>query len=730
MTIARVALPVPLRRLFDYRVPDGHPPRPGVRVRVPFGRRSLIGVVFELAETSAIAADKLKTAQLLDAEPAIPDSALSLLRFAAAYYHHPPGEVAHAALPEALRAGRPVEPAGLESFMLTRSGRDAEAQLPDRARSQKRLWERLRAAESVVAEELDADFPGWRPVMARLNARGWVRRTEHQPRFPAAAEVASAPALNPDQRRAAERVVQAFGARGRFLLYGITGSGKTEVYLHAIAECLARGRQALVLVPEIALTPQIVARFRARLSLPVAVFHSGLSARERHRAWSAARSGDAGVLIGTRSAVFVPLARPGLIVVDEEHDPSFKQQEGFRYHARDLAVFRAATEEIPVVLGSATPSSETLANVARGRYTRLELPARAAGASLPRVQLLDLRRLPAADGIARPLLDALAARLERGEQSLIFLNRRGYSPVLLCSDCLWQARCPRCDARLTFHLQAARLRCHHCGAESARPEQCPNCGGGKLADVGAGTERLETALRHRFPSARVLRIDRDTARAPGALEHRLGIAAQGGADILIGTQLLAKGHDLPNVTLVGVVNADQGLYSVDYRAVEHLVQQIIQVSGRAGRADKPGEVMIQTLAPDNPYLADLVAHDYDAFARRLLAERRAAGYPPFAHFALLRAESARERAGLDFLRQARSLGRALAQSRGIGVSLFDPVPAPMERRAGRYRAQLLASAERRNELHELLTAWLGRLDDEPLGRTVRWSVDVDPLEMY
>ena len=730
MAIARVALPVPLRRLFDYRLPEEVHALPGTRVRVPFGRRSLVGVIFDLAQHSDLAPERLKTARPIDDEPIVSVTTLKLLRFAADYYHHPPGEVTHAAIPAALRAGRQTEPHGRELFALTDAGHAAEAGLPKRAPLQRRLWEHLRPAAAVAAEDLNEAFDHWREAMNRLIERGWVRRFEQAPLPPTRHAAAPALELNPDQRQAADQIVRALGQHERFLLFGITGSGKTEVYLHAIAECLARGGQALVLVPEIALTPQIVTRFRARLGTTVAVYHSGLTEGERHRTWALARSGAAGVVIGTRSAIFVPLARPGLIVVDEEHDPSFKQQEGFRYHARDLAVYRAREENIPVVLGSATPCAESFANIGRGRYTRLDLPARAGGASLPTVRLLDLRRLPAADGIALPLVEAIAARLERGEQSLIFLNRRGYAPVLLCGECLWQAHCPRCDARLTFHLHAGLLRCHHCGAESARPPRCPQCGNEKLADVGAGTERLETALRRRFPRARVLRVDRDTARGRGALEERLTAAAGGDADILIGTQLLAKGHDFPNVTLVGVINADQGLYSIDYRAIEHLIQQIVQVSGRAGRADKPGEVLIQTLAPDNPYLADLARHDYDAFASHLLAERRAAAYPPFAHFALLRAESAYERAALKYLAHARTFGLALCRARQLDVTLNDPVPAPMEKRAGRHRAQLLASAGRRSDLHALLTPWLAQLDEQPAGRTVRWSVDVDPLEMY
>jgi primosomal protein N' (replication factor Y) len=435
------------------------------------------------------------------------------------------------------------------------------------------------------------------------------------------------------------------------------------------------------------------------------------------------------VVLGTRSAIFTPLARPGLIVVDEEHDGSYKQQDGFRYHARDLAVMRAQADRVPVVLGSATPSLESLHNARRGRFTLLELPARPGAAELPEVHLLDLRTLPVEQGISRPLRQALRLRLERGEQSLLFLNRRGFAPVLMCYQCGWLAACQRCDARMTLHRGSGRLRCHHCGAESALPTTCGGCGGTDLHGIGEGTERIETVLGELFPAARVVRVDRDTTARKGALEESLRRIHAGEADILVGTQMLSKGHDFPAVTLVGVINADQGLFGLDFRAGEYLFQRIMQVAGRAGRADRPGQVLIQTWHPDNPYLQALARHDFNTYADYAMAEREEAELAPYAHLALLRAESTRAGDALEFLQQAWDLAQPLCND-PAAVTIMEPVPSPMERRAGRYRAQLLVQSGHRAALHRFLDRWLALLDAHPGARRVRWSLDVDPMDMY
>jgi primosomal protein N' (replication factor Y) len=512
-----------------------------------------------------------------------------------------------------------------------------------------------------------------------------------------------------------------------WLLEGVTGSGKTEVYLQLIADQLRDSKQVLVLVPEIGLTPQLVARFQQRFTLPISVLHSGLNDAERWRAWQQAASGTARLIIGTRSAIFTPLKHPGLIVIDEEHDGSFKQQDGLRYSARDLAVWRAHQLAIPVLLGSATPSLESLYNVQQGRYRHLLLPERAGEACHPRMHLLDLRQQPMQDLLSKTLIDAIRHHLDRGGQTLLFLNRRGFAPVLLCHACGWVAACQRCDARLTLHQQQRELRCHHCGSQRRVDAFCPSCGSSELIAIGEGTQRIEQTLQTLFAQHTVLRIDRDSTRRKGALESALDEASSGRAKILLGTQMLAKGHHFPEVTLVAILDADQGLFSSDFRASERMAQLIIQVAGRAGRADRPGEVIIQTHHPDHPLLLQLVQQGYPAFARSALVERQQTGFPPFTSMALLRAEASRAELPRDFLEQARRLAETRPEPR---VQLWGPVAAPMERRAGRYRAQLLIQSPQRNALQRFLDGWIPALESIRQVRQVRWSIDVDPIDTY
>jgi primosomal protein N' (replication factor Y) len=521
---------------------------------------------------------------------------------------------------------------------------------------------------------------------------------------------------------AAIRAVDGFGA---LLLDGVTGSGKTEVYLQAIVDCLARGKQALVLVPEIGLTPQTLARFRARLGVPVHALHSGLGDAARARVWTAAWRGEARVVVGTRSAVFTPLPDAGLIVVDEEHDASYKQQDGIRYHARDFALVRGKALGVPVLLGSATPSLETLHNARAGRYAHLRLTRRAGAAQPPAVRVLDVRKRPLQAGLAPELLAAIRGALDAGGQALVFKNRRGYAPVLLCHDCGWSAQCRRCDAPMTVHAAGRRLQCHHCGARQAAPPACPDCGGLALQPQGVGTERLEEVLAQQFSDVPVLRVDRGTTQRRDALEALLGELGDR-PGILVGTQMLAKGHDLPHLTLVAVVGIDEGLFSADFRAGEKLAQLLIQVAGRAGRAAKRGTVVLQTHHPDHPLLQTLINGGYHAFADAELDQREAAGFPPFAHLALLRAEAQHAEPPQAFLEAA----KALLRESGTGVDLHGPLPAPMPRRAGYQRAQLLVSAQRRGALHATLDAAAGALHALPEARRVRWSLDVDPADLY
>ncbi|MGQ4660465.1 primosomal protein N' [Lysobacter sp. F6437] len=734
-TVLRVALPLPLPRLFDYLAPPGDGPAAtiGARVRVPFGPRERVGVVVAMPAAAEADAPTLKPAlAVLDAEPLFADELLDSLRWLARYLHAPLGEVLATALPGPLRHGEPLPDTHNWAWRLTEAGRTALDGL--RAGKPRRLAEQLRdgpLAEATLDAPADAALDGWRSAARSLAKRGFAERIAIEPSHGAPAPQPG-PAPNPQQQTAVEAVLAGAGRFAPFLLDGVTGSGKTEVYLHAIADCLERGRQALVLVPEIGLTPQLLTRFRARLGVPVHVLHSGLSDGERARTWAACHRGEARVVVGTRSAVFLPLPKAGLIVIDEEHDGSFKQLDGIRYHARDFALVRARALAVPIVLGSATPSLESLRNAQQaGRYSHLRLRQRAGNAQPPVVRVVDVRKRPLQAGLSPELLDAIGRALDAGGQVLVFKNRRGYAPVLLCHDCGWSAQCPHCSlpeqgTPMTVHAGGRRLQCHHCGARRPAPNACPDCGGLALQSQGAGTERIEEALRERFPEVPVLRIDRGTTRRRDALEQHL--AGFGDArGILVGTQMLAKGHDLPNLTLVAVVGIDEGLFSADFRAPEKLAQLLIQVAGRAGRADKPGQVLLQTHHPEHPLLATLLSGGYGAFAELELEQREAAGFPPFAHLAMLRAEAKQVEVANDFLQAVR---RCVERDAERTLEISGPLPAPMPRRAGYQRVQLLLSAPQRRALHGALDAALPAIHALPEARKVRWSLDVDPVDLY
>ncbi|MFV8836321.1 primosomal protein N' [Aquisalimonas sp.] len=725
--VVQVAVPAPMDQTLDYLPPaDGTLPAAGTRVRVPFGRRHVVGVVTGDSRRPRVDGRRLRAiGEVLDTAPTLPDDILRLGLWAAGYYHHPPGEVLTGMLPAPLRQGGRAERKPPEYWQLTADGHSCDRErlsrrAPRQAAVVARLAETADALPTAALADLDGD---WRGALRKLAEQGLVERTA-----PSAGQPTANPtALNDDQQRAAEAITASLGGFSAHLLEGVTGSGKTEVYLAAMDAVLARGEQVLLLVPEIGLTPQLIERFSARVPGRIAVLHSALADGERQDAWLAAANGDVDVLIGTRSALFTPLPRAGLIIVDEEHDPSLKQQEGFRYNARDLAAVRARNGDFPLVLGSATPSLESLHNALAGRYHLLDLPRRAGAARPPRLELLDIRGQPLEAGVSRPVLARMDQHLANGGQVLLFLNRRGYAPVLLCHDCGWVASCPRCDARLTWHQHAGRLRCHHCGHERPVSRHCEDCGSTDLRDVGQGTEKLEKALAERLPDTGVVRIDRDSTRRKGAMTDLLDRARHGDGRILLGTQMLAKGHDLPDISLVAILDCDQGLFGADFRAPERMAQLITQVSGRAGRRDRPGEVLLQTHHPEHPLLDTLLKEGYGRVARTMLQQRRDAALPPHTHMALVRAEAVESRAPHAFLEEVRHRGEALA---GDDVLLMGPVPAPMERRAGRYRAQLLIQAPTRAPLHELLTRLVPGLADLPGARRVRWSVDVDPQDMF
>ncbi len=721
--VLRVALPVPLPTLFDYLPPDGELPAPGSRVLVPFGRGRQVGVVVEAGVEAAVGAGRLKrTLAALDEAPLLDAELMDSLARAADYWQGAPGEVYANALPLALREARPLPDLRPERWALTVAGRSA-LDAGSRRGGSLALLQAL-AASPLDAQVLHEQLPGWRDAARRLAAAGLIERSSEAVDA-ASASPLQAPVLSGEQQVAVDAVAAELHRFQAFLLDGVTGSGKTEVYLALIEQVLARGRQVLLLVPEIGLAPQTVRRLRARLGVAVEVLHSNLAEGDRARAWLRARSGEARVVLGTRSAVFTPLPQAGLIVVDEEHDGAYKQQEGFRYHARDLALLRARALGVPALLGSATPSLESLANVEAGRYRTLHLRARPAASRPPQVQIVDMRGQRLEHGLSPSLLTAVAETVARGEQALVFRNRRGYAPVLLCHACGWHAECPRCEHPLTLHAGRGRLACHHCDYQARVPAHCPACGASELKPQGQGTERLEEALAAQFPEVSVLRIDRETTRRRDAFEDLLDGLREDRPAILVGTQMLAKGHDLPNLTLVAIVGVDEGLHSVDFRANERLAQLVVQVAGRAGRARKPGRVLLQTHHPEHPLLRQLLAQGYAAAAQALLGERRLAQLPPYGHQALLRAD-AQQRPPVDaFLAEA-----AAALPAGHALQLAGPMQAPMPLRAGRHRGQLLLEADTRGVLHEALRAWMPQLAGLPSARRVRWSLDVDPIDLY
>jgi primosomal protein N' (replication factor Y) (superfamily II helicase) len=727
MTIARVALPVAAEGAFDYWVPAGVAVAPGAIVRVHLGRRALVGVVVDISATTDVAADRLQPiGELLPGIPPLPADVLALAQFVSGYYQEPLGLVLAQMLPPiGAGAGASRGATGGQAMRLTDAGRAALAASLSRDTPARRAFLQFAdSPEGVLPAVTIAAFPA--AIRRTLRAwcdKGYLARTD-----PAPAASPGRVDLNAEQRVAVDAITAVQGAFAPFLLQGVTGSGKTDVYLEAARACIAAGRQALFLVPEINLTPQFAQRIADALPGRRAVtLHSRLAAGERRRNWRAAAEGDADLLLGTRLAVFAPLPRLGLVVIDEEHDPSFKQQDGVRYHGRDVAVWRARQRGVPIVLGSATPSLETLLQAQRGRYRHLRLTQRAiAPARLPACSFVSDKAPGTLEGISAPLLAAIETRLSRGEQSLLFVNRRGFAPSLLCSGCGWQAACHRRSARLVVHRDDRMLRCHHCGHAERLPRACPDCGNVDLLPLGHGTQRLERALTERFPAARIARVDRDSTQRKGAFAGLREQVEAGALDILVGTQMLAKGHDFPRLTLVGVVGADNALFSADFRATERLAALLFQVAGRAGRAALPGEVIVQTDFAAHAVFRALAAHDYESFAATLFAERRAAALPPFTYLALLAAE-ARERKAVDsFLAAAHAAGTGLTRAAHRAVEVFPPVPAALARRAGAERAQVVAQSEDRGSLQRFLTQWRSAIRAIP-GRQVRWALDVDPL---
>ncbi|GMG86205.1 primosomal protein N' [Biformimicrobium ophioploci] len=727
--LLRVAVPVPLRRLFDYLPPENAGPvQPGVRVRVPFARREVIGVVVDLVDSSETPAHQLKAAsEVIDQSPLLPADSLELLQWVSAYYQAPPGEALAGALPVALRGGKAADSWASRAWRLTTEGKGLPRDGLARAPRQQALLQLLLDAGQIGKSGLDSAGITTATVKA-LKDKGLVEEVRggvEPPPLPAA-QPAPPPELNDEQRTALEAV--AFGRFSVALLEGTTGSGKTEVYLRLIEQALARGEQALLLVPEIGLTPQTLRRIAARFEgVGIAALHSGLSDGERAQGWLAAASGSARILVGTRSAVFTPLPELGLVIVDEEHDQSFKQQDGVRYHGRDVAIKLAHRRQVPVLLGSATPALESLHNALSGRYQLLQLTQRAGAARPPQISLVPTRGIAMVEGFAPDTLRHIDETLTRGEQVLVFINRRGFAPTLACEDCGWMADCPHCSSHLTLHRGRRHLRCHHCDFVQPQPHQCPQCFSAAITALGAGTERSELMLQQRFGQVPVIRIDRDTTSSKQAMEELLRPANAGKPCLLVGTQMLAKGHHLPRVTLVVIQDADGGLFSADFRGAERTGQLLEQVAGRAGRGELAGKVLVQTRYPEHPLLQLLLSRGYGAYARHLLSERQLTGLPPHTAMALIRADSEEPQRGEQFLQSCRQQ-LEYWQPPATELQYLGPVPALLERKSGRFRFYLQLTAADRVRLQKLLAPFCQWAEGNRFPG-VRWSIDMDAQDL-
>ncbi|MCF7353578.1 primosomal protein N' [Vibrio sp. CK2-1] len=728
--IAQVALPVPLDKCFDYLIPNYLFPVIGGRVSVPFGRQTLIGIVVGIVDHSDFPVEQLKPIKAcLDAKPVWPKSLYQLLHWCSQFYQYPLGDTLAMALPSLLKKGKQADFTSLKEWHITEAGKNQLAAGFGRAHLQAKVVRMLDHGplphQAMIDEEISS------ATLKTLQDKGWIEAKHTQPaqpKWPTQLENEQhKPHLNEEQAIAVASINNHPGF-GCFLIDGVTGSGKTEVYLSIIKPVLEQGKQALVLVPEIGLTPQTINRFKRRFNVPVEVMHSGLNDTERLNAWLSARDKQAGIIIGTRSALFTPFANLGIIIVDEEHDASYKQQDTLRYHARDVAVMRGHKENFPVVLGSATPALETLHNAKTGKYHYLSLSKRAGNAQPAKHHVLDIKGLYLEGGLSAPLIAQMRRHLNAGNQVMLFLNRRGFSPALMCHECGWLAECKRCDAYYTFHQGSQEIRCHHCGSQRPVIQQCQGCGSTQLVSVGVGTEQLEKQLELLFPEFKTIRIDRDSTRRKGSLESALESIRNGEYQILIGTQMLAKGHHFPDVTLVGLLDVDGSLYSSDFRASERLAQLFIQVAGRSGRASKPGEVLLQTHHPEHALLQSLLHKDYQHFAQTALQERKMAQLPPYSFLTLFRAEGNNNEDVEAFLRQIRHTIEAnpLYDEQCM---VLGPMPAPLAKRAGKYRWQLMLQVTTRSQMQRLIGSSKPAIQLLPLAKKVRWNMDIEPQDL-
>lgn len=736
MKLIRVALPVPLNRYFDYLLPDFFSATKGARVSVPFGSQTKVGIVIDFPETSDIPVEKLKPIKaVLDLEPIFDEEIFKLLNWASSYYHAPIGEVLTSALPVKLRQGDSTERTQPDYFIVSELGHSAlELGELKRAKKQQDLLNELAQLANLFEKPTACSPSAWKGLIEK----GFIEKVD-MPFIPQSwqEKLGNRPLVNSPNRLVLNKqqtlVVSRLSIRNgfeTFLLNGVTGSGKTEVYLQAIESALNRGEQVLVLVPEIGLTPQTIQRFKARFNVEMDVLHSNMNETERLNAWLRARNGESAIVIGTRSTLFTQFQNLGLIIIDEEHDSSFKQQEGLRYHARDLAVIRAKNLAIPIILGSATPSLESVQNVQKGKFTELTLTTRAGNAEPVKQQIIDLKTQRVTAGLSEQLLAKMKSHLDKGNQVMLFLNRRGFAPVLLCHECGWICQCEACDKPYTYHQKQRVLRCHHCSSQRIIPRQCGHCGSTNLITTGVGTEQLEQVLGEQFPDYKISRIDRDSTARKGTLETHLNDIREGKSQILIGTQMLAKGHHFPNVTLVAIINVDSALFSTDFRAEERLAQLYLQVSGRAGRAEKQGEVVLQTHYPDHPLLKNLVEKGYEAFAGEALKMRQLMMLPPFSSQVLFKATSKNSEQAVQFLQEMANFFAQKANDLALqDLQIRPPFAAPLAKKAGYYRWLLLIQHPSRMALQKLLNMFDAEKEQMTVPSSIKLAMDIDPQDI-
>ena len=729
--LVEVLVPIPLMEKFSYLPPKNNTSslKQGSRVLIPFGRRTLVGIIWGFVKNDPFDKRKYKYIKdVLDESPLLDANSISLAEWSSRYYHYPLGEIITYFFPPSIRKGKDAKFRESKYLELTSKGSFLQATDLSRAPSQQKLIELLKEKREISLKSAQA-FGISAAVINGLIEKGFIARFSRELSPYKKFEnnnLLSSKELNPEQSEAVNAINGAQNKNITFLLDGITGSGKTEVYLQAIQEVIRQGRQALILIPEIGLAPQAEERFREYFGDRVMSFHSAKNDREKVDAWLGASRGLVDIIIGTRSSVFLPMKNLGIIVVDEEHDLSFKQMDKFRYSARDMALYRAKLEKVPVVLASATPSLETLKNAEEDKYKVLKLSKRATGASLPSFQAVDLRGKELFEGLSKELLEATQTELAQGNQVLIFLNRRGYAPSMICKVCGWISNCERCDALMTVHKNPLKLHCHHCEAQKPYPNKCQSCDSNDFLTYGFGTEKIEEFLQNYFPNIKTLRIDSDSTRKKETLNEYFSEIREGKPMILLGTQLLAKGHHFPDVTLVGIIDADSGLFSADFRGSERVAQLMTQVSGRAGRDKKPGRVILQSYCPDHPQIEEIITGSYDKFAKKLLGERKSLKIPPFSFQAKIFAESPKSLISRDFILNLLNQSKIDEKIR-MNVRVIGPLPSVMEKKSGVYRWELSIFSKSRSNLHKYLDVMQSRLYDPKLSKQVRWSIDVDPL---